>query len=86
MPREGAQTVPMRFIGKPPRMVPRSHSAAVQVTASASARPATGSVGSRATKAASAGKSAKPAESPSTAGTTSQPKREGSVSSAVPIQ
>ena len=86
MPSEGAQTVPMRFIGKPLRMVPRSHSAAVQATARASTRPAMGSAGSRAAKAASAGNSAKPAERPSTDGTTSQPKRAGSVSRAAAIQ
>ena len=86
MPTEGIQTVPIRFMGKPVRMLPRSHSAAVQVTARASTRPAMGRAGSRAAKAASAGKSAKPAESPITAGATIQPKREGSVSMAAPIQ
>ena len=86
MPREGIQTVPIRFMGKPLRMLPRSHSTAVQATAKAIARPARGSLFSLTAKAASAGKSAKNAASPITAGTISPPKREGSVRNAAPIQ
>ena len=86
MPSDGIQTVPIRFMGKPLRMLPRSHSTAVQATAKAITRPASGSLFSRTAKAASAGKSAKNAERPITAGTISQPKREGSVRNAAPIQ
>ena len=86
MPDDGAHTVHMRFIGKPVRMLPRNHSETLHTTANASTRPAIGVPGSRAANAASAGNNAKPAERPITAGATSQPKREGSVSRAAPIQ
>ena len=86
MPRDGIQAVPIRFKGKPLRMLPRSHSTAAQATANAITRPLSGSLFSRTAKAASAGKSAKNAQRPSTAGTISQPKREGSVRNAAPIQ